>query len=390
MIINPETHLTIRKIKSIDNTESWGIIPESNINREYLKESYLSTYCSKNKVYLLKCPDYTGLLSVDLKGIIPLSIIEEVQNKKMIFALDCSSEATYEMVDAVYSELIDKLKLPACQVLLIATSVDLKKRMDYLNREPFKIECFDFFERLMQRQMRYFLSPTEKIPKLNSPLLNDTFSKKFICLNRMPRLHRLALLRMLSKKDLVRQGYYSFPIESNTKDMLDNVEETYSNLTHLMDPTEKVLKSLPLNVDTHDILGLNHAYTPQRDLMKFYRDSYFSIVLETYFENHHLNFFTEKIFKPIIHKHPFVLVSTPHMLESLRSYGYKTFDSIIDESYDKIEDPSDRLIAVVNEIERLCNLSESELVEFKTKSLEIVNHNYNVIMSKTNFIKTVA
>lgn len=386
MIINAENHLTIRKINGIDdNPSNWGLMYEGNINKEYLKESYLSKYCSKNKVYLLKCPDYKGLKYVNLSLHIPQFVIEEVREKHIIFAVDCSSEANYEMVDVIYSEVIDKLDVPADQVLLIATSTDLKSYMSSLHREPFKIECFDFFERLMQRQMRYVLSPTEKVPKLNSPLLNDTFDKKYICLNRIQRPHRLALLKILNKKNLVEQGHYSFALNNDTYEKLDGVDSLYPTVD--MDSTQNVFKKLPLEVDTSKIIEVNHAYSPQRELFQFYKTSYFSIVTETYFENNSPKFFTEKIFKPIIHKHPFVLLSNPHMLAHLRSYGYKTFDGIIDESYDKIENDSDRLVAVGNEIERLCNLNESKLKDFRHDCLAIVNHNYETIMKKINFIK---
>jgi hypothetical protein len=153
-----------------------------------------------------------------------------------------------------------------------------------------------------------------------------------------------------------------------------------------MDPTDNTINHLPLKVDTDKILEINHAYSPQRDLLKFYRNSYFSIVSETYFFKDNPKFFTEKIFKPIIHKHPFVLLSIPNMLSHLREYGYKTFDGIIDESYDKIEDDEKRFLAVVNEIERLCNLSETELKSFKNQCIDIVDYNFNHIMNKTNFI----
>jgi F0F1-type ATP synthase membrane subunit b/b' len=73
----------------------------------------------------------------------------------------------------------------------------------------------------------------------------------------------------------------------------------------------------------------------------------------------------------------------------LRQLGYKTFNGIIDESYDEIEDDVERLTMITNEIERLCNLNEEQLIEFKQQALEIVEYNYNLLMSKTNFLNQI-
>ena len=63
----------------------------------------------------------------------------------------------------------------------------------------------------------------------------------------------------------------------------------------------------------------------------------------------------------IIYKQPFLLYSTPFSLRKLRKMGYKTFDSIIDESYDEIEDNKKRLNPLNDEVKRLCNISIFEI-----------------------------
>ena len=67
--------------------------------------------------------------------------------------------------------------------------------------------------------------------------------------------------------------------------------------------------------------------------------------------------FLKKYSNQLFYKQPFVLYSTPFSLKKLRKMGYKTFDSIIDESYDEIEDNKKRLEVLNDEIERLCNIS---------------------------------
>ena len=45
-------------------------------------------------------------------------------------------------------------------------------------------------------------------------------------------------------------------------------------------------------------------------------------------------FLTEKTFKPIKHGQPFVIVGASGSLQALRDLGYRTFDHVIDNSYD--------------------------------------------------------
>jgi predicted XRE-type DNA-binding protein len=55
---------------------------------------------------------------------------------------------------------------------------------------------------------------------------------------------------------------------------------------------------------------------------------------------------TEKTFKPIAMGMPFILNAPAGSLAYLKSYGFKTFDSVWDESYDLVEDPAERLIQI--------------------------------------------
>ena len=83
-----------------------------------------------------------------------------------------------------------------------------------------------------------------------------------------------------------------------------------------------------------------------------YLDTYFSLVTETVFEYPH-SFRTEKIWKPIAIGHPFIIAANTGYYRDLRNLGFKTFDPIIDESFDLIEDNQmriDRIISVVNEV----------------------------------------
>jgi hypothetical protein len=98
------------------------------------------------------------------------------------------------------------------------------------------------------------------------------------------------------------------------------------------------------------------------------------IVTETvYYENRlHL---TEKIFKPIVMKRPFILVGAVGNLEYLRSYGFKTFNRWIDESYDLEPDPDIRLRKIVNEVKKLCALPDYEISQMFKEMQSVLEFN---------------
>ena len=65
---------------------------------------------------------------------------------------------------------------------------------------------------------------------------------------------------------------------------------------------------------------------------------------------------------------------------------FLTFSPFIDEQYDQELDDGKRMLMILDEIQRLCNLTESELSEFLLNVKEICDYNYDVLMSKTQFI----
>lgn len=65
--------------------------------------------------------------------------------------------------------------------------------------------------------------------------------------------------------------------------------------------------------------------------------------------------FTEKLAKPLSTGKPFVLVSGPGTLDRIKSMGFETFGSVIDESYDLALTPTKRIHAIVNSLQMLYN-----------------------------------
>jgi len=73
---------------------------------------------------------------------------------------------------------------------------------------------------------------------------------------------------------------------------------------------------------------------------------------------------------------PFVIVGTQGSLAYLRSYGFRTFDSIWDESYD--DEPNDtlRIERIASLLRSLDELSEAGKQDLFDQCRDVVEHNY--------------
>ena len=108
-----------------------------------------------------------------------------------------------------------------------------------------------------------------------------------------------------------------------------------------------------------------------------YNQSAYSIITETATHNDY-SFYTEKIVKPILAKRLFVCFSGVNYLKNLRALGFKTFDGIIDESYDQEADHKIRFKKAFDQILYLCNQDQSSVLELVEP---IAEHNFNLLKS---------
>jgi hypothetical protein len=102
-----------------------------------------------------------------------------------------------------------------------------------------------------------------------------------------------------------------------------------------------------------------------------YIDTYFSLVTETVFE-YPYSFRTEKIAKPLAMGHPWICAVSRGWYRDLRALGFKTFDSIIDESFDEIDNHQDRIDRIVDVVADLC---QQDLASFLQACQPICKYN---------------
>ena len=207
-----------------------------------------------------------------------------------------------------------------------------------------------------------------------------SITKVFICLNHIinnNRSYRILLLSLLQEHNLLEYGVVSAPLLS--KDVIK--KEIFSQNSRLsIEGKDHIMKNLYESAEPIIVEEVKYELA-SAGISNFYYTALWNVVTETNFYDEKLHL-TEKIFKPIAIKRPFILVAATKNLEYLKSYGFLTFDKWIDESYDLEEDPDIRLKLIVKELDKLCRLSQQELDTMYKEMQSILEYNHHHFFNK--------
>ena len=210
-------------------------------------------------------------------------------------------------------------------------------------------------------------------------LLNTSFSKDFNIYCRAwsgTREYRLKFLSLLPNS-VAKNSNIFFGVQDNNSKFYDY--EFQNNNWKIAKKEIEKIANLNLITRKNQHAGLSAVYNEED-----YLTSAIDIVLETVYDQNKIQL-TEKILRPIACGKPFILVSERDSLEYLKSYGFKTFESLIDESYDKINCPRERLKSIVRTMKTISNLSEKEKNKLFLEMHKIADYNKKWFFSENFF-----
>jgi hypothetical protein len=209
---------------------------------------------------------------------------------------------------------------------------------------------------------------------LIQPWTDRTITKTFVAPNRIvagKRQHRLEMLYHIFKNRMTH-NHVSCPAVCPAENI--SVLDAVKPLVKKYPDIESVFsaESLPMNFAGETDHPMHSCWL---SLFDESAESLLYLVTETVATGcrHHL---TEKTFKPIALGMPFVIVGTRGSLEYLRSYGFRTFDGIWDESYDLADDDVriERISSLLRSLDELSTEAKQELFE---SAYEVIEHNWN-------------
>jgi hypothetical protein len=132
-----------------------------------------------------------------------------------------------------------------------------------------------------------------------------------------------------------------------------------------------VQDKLGLDYTNHD---MSYDFLNPNTLNAF-ANSYLSVVTETLWTTVD-RAFTEKTLKAILYRHPFIVIGSPGLLAYLRDLGFQTFGNWIDESYDAVIERPERTRRALDEVERLCRLSDGAMRALYAEMTAVLEHNH--------------
>lgn len=335
-------------------------------------------------------------------------ILNQIKNKNGHILIDISHESVVMQKHEnnlmfLLHDYFKEKDIPLNKVILLTGCIngpDLYRKYcierDIPGRERIIVKNYEWFEFMASRDMHEL----EYIPPANDNFYK--IKKSFLCYNRRFKPHRTDLFVLFTKMDLMDTSFYSMPLgsqnstthTSNKVSFNDNYrieeESPYEDITatkklfkqlYNLDSDEeldRITKTLPATIDSrHDLRDMIKITDPEQAV---YDSSLISVITESNFYSEDI-FNTEKTWKAIANKHPFIIVGPQYTLKYLKTLGYKTFSEFFDESYDGIENPTTRLMMIAKLCKSIDNWSFEQKRDFFNEAVKITDYNFNLLKS---------
>lgn len=229
----------------------------------------------------------------------------------------------------------------------------------------------------MQTWSRNKENSEKKLPSFEEnvdyKLNNSDKLKTYACLNKRIRPHRVWFYYYLYNSGLLKDGLVSMNLFDKH---WYNWEGKFFEEGQL-DECSNILPLLVYNTP-NDVLDDNIYIN--RFPEQVVKDTFFTVVSEAHCGDFdETMFLSEKTFKVIGCRHPFIIMGNKNSMSMMRKIGYKTFDGFINESFDSL-DTHDRLNGIIRSIDEVIKI-DNKIEWYKTMN-EIIEHNYITLISK--------
>ena len=204
-------------------------------------------------------------------------------------------------------------------------------------------------------------------------------SMKFTALVRTHKYWRANVMTKIWEHGQNQQGYFSYSDEITAEETEDDNPIEVDSFGNLRELTRLFLNECPFKADNLS----NDIHNDHRlAVNEHFSDSYLNVILESHMDVDQSNgiLLSEKTFKPIKNAQPFIIFGAQGSLQLLRDMGYKTFEHVIDQSYDSIGNTSKRWEYTMNVLSSLILLSRHELHEIYVSLEEDIKHNQQLFL----------
>jgi hypothetical protein len=211
-------------------------------------------------------------------------------------------------------------------------------------------------------------------------ITNNLEMKRFSILIRRPEKRRFEFMCHLIANGILNNCNYTFVNHTPAGDIEWTVDDFKKLIPEELESSRSAIESwitgIPYQTKTSGPLsnGLYEHDDYPLLIAEYFHNSKINIVFETE-PAVGTSFLTEKTYKAMLYKKPFIIVTRQNGLKALRKGGYQTFGHVINESYDDIANYSERVSAILQEIIRLNNLPDDEFDNLINSCSPMIEHN---------------
>ena len=300
-----------------------------------------------------------------------LELVKKLNNLNFYFLADHSTEAESVINELEKIDFLNKLKsvgIPSSKILMAQNnSFDFESMITKIGNFQLKTFYFPHFLIATPYYMNQYVGEVHnhfQMPK----------SKDFLCLNRRVSTHKYNLLKRLWERGLLENTMWSW-VATMFDDKLINEEfknKNGLNRSNSIQLEGDVMYGSDLQFADEYLYTINPMW---------YYSSKVDIVNETHLNKKDVIHHTEKTFKPMYLGMPFITNATKNHLHCLGKLGFKTFESIIDESYnstsniDSLIDSALMLLEKwdVGEVKDICEFNKEKISNFDTYRTILLN-----------------
>jgi hypothetical protein len=302
-------------------------------------------------------------------------VVENTEKFKQLCNSDCTmvfaNTAEGSATQISHLQMLGLEELVLSGKMLLLTGGRLPAQYPCLLHEHFFVRMLAYQENIDQMSM-----------------INDIFEKinkpyDFLFLNGRMRPHRKYLWQRFRHENLLERSIWT--MMEGRPCSTQSLQLRHGGIDLLAETTP--VRSLPLEYEVpryrkKETVRHDHAGFIKFDLFDNewgeiylesspYVDSYFSVVTETILEGS-FSFFTEKIAKPLAMGHPWIAATNRGFYQDLQNLGFRTFNHVIDESFDSIDNTQDRMDRIVDIVTDLCR---QDLDDFNKACEEVCKYN---------------
>jgi hypothetical protein len=300
------------------------------------------------------------------------------KNLKVIFIQEHESEI--RIIEAI--NLLNKLCIDN----------DLKFSNFYIINNNSELNSYERLTEINLHKIEFLAMWSHRaLIKFNPKFVTNKLGKFCLLHNRTPKVHRIILLALLKKynilenfdwsiidgwrKNLNKDGWYYAYDAILSNQSIDNIKEE-------LEFFDKIdVKKSDYELDTHWFDDDSKLEFEKAFMLDSYENSYINLVTESFFYEKVIHI-TEKAFKPFYFFQLPIFVSSCGYIKKLKElYGFDMFEDIINHNYDDEPDNEKRMFMIFSELMRL--------IENKSNIIEFYKNNEHRFIANQNIVKNI-